>query len=181
MNIIKFLIYPSIGAFLGFITNFIAIKLLFRPRRKIFGIQGLLPKRQKELAKKAGEIVNNYLVNSEDIRMQLDKTSLEKAVDNYLDRNRNPLWDFGIARKLAKNIIVALLIDKDGYFNRNIIESIIHNEMVLNIVQKKIEEFDIIKLEGLVKKASGPEIRFIIVTGAVLGFLIGLVESFIGF
>ncbi len=173
----RFIVFPVVGALLGFITNFIAIKLLFRPKKRVLGFQGLLPKRQKELAKKAGEIVNNYLVNSEDIRLQLNRESLERAVDNYLDRNKNLLWEIGVARKFIKTIVVSLLIDSDGYFNKNIIESIIDNEMVSKIVQKKIEEFDIMQLENIIKKASGHEIRFIIITGAILGFVIGLIEA----
>jgi len=181
LEYIRFVVYPLIGTFLGFITNFIAIKLLFRPRKKIFGIQGLLPKRKMEIAKKAGEIVNEYLVNSNDIRKELDRTTLERAVDNYLNKNKSPLWDIPIMRKIAKTIIVTFLIDNDGYFSRKVIESIIHNEMVSNIVKKKIEDFDISQLESLVKKASGHEINFIIITGAILGFLIGLFEAFIRF
>ena len=181
LEYIRFVVYPLIGTFLGFITNFIAIKLLFRPRKKIFGIQGLLPKRKMEIAKKAGEIVNEYLVNSNDIRKELDRNTLERAVDNYLSKNKSPLWDIPIMRKMAKNIIVTFLIDNDGYFSRKVIESIIHNEMVSNIVKKKIEDFDISQLESLVKKASGREINFIIITGAILGFLIGLIEALIRF
>jgi len=176
---LRFIVYPLIGTFLGFITNFIAIKLLFRPRKKFLGVQGLLPKRKTEIAKKAGEIINEYLVNSEDIRKELDRETLEKSVDNYLNKNKSPLWDIPVMRKVAKSIIVTFLIDNDGYFNKKIIESIIHNEMVSNIVEKKIEEFDISQLENIVKKASGHEINFIIITGAILGFIIGLIESFI--
>ena len=177
---IRFIVYPLVGTFLGFITNFIAIKLLFRPRKKILGIQGLLPKRKMEIAQKAGEIVNEYFVNSNDIRKELNRENLERAVDNYLNKNKSPLWDIPVMRKVAKSIIVTFLLDSDGYFNKKIIESIIHNEMVSNIVKKKIEEFDISQLENIVKKGSGHELNFIIVTGAILGFLIGLIESFIG-
>ena len=181
LEYIRFIIYPLVGASLGFITNFIAIKLLFRPLKKILGIQGLLPRRKIEIAQKVGDIVNDYLVNSNDIRKELNRDSLEKAVDNYLNKNKSPLWDIPVMRKVAKNIIVTFLIDNDGYFNKKIIESIIHNEMVSNIVRNKIEEFDISQLESIVKKASGPELNFIIITGAILGFIIGLLESFIKF
>lgn len=63
MDVLRFIVYPIVGSFLGFITNFIAIKLLFRPKKKVFGIQGLLPKRKSEIAERAGRIVNDYLVN----------------------------------------------------------------------------------------------------------------------
>jgi len=69
---LRYIIYPVIGSALGSLTNYIAIKLLFRPRRKMFGIQGLLQKRKPEIAERAGQIVNSYLVNSEEIRKQID-------------------------------------------------------------------------------------------------------------
>lgn len=52
----KILLIPVIGFIIGYFTNWIAIKMLFHPRRKIFGIQGVLPKRKNILARKIGEI-----------------------------------------------------------------------------------------------------------------------------
>ena len=179
-EILRYFLYPPVGALVGFTTNFLAIKLLFRPTKRFLGIQGLLPKRKNEIAKRAGEIVNNYLVNSEDIRRQIDRERLGQAVERFLERNKNTLWEIPMMKKMAKAIIVALLIDRDGYFNRNVIESIMHNEMVSEIVRSKINEFDISEIEKLVKKASGPELNFIIISGGVLGFFVGLVEALIG-
>jgi len=52
----KILIMPFIGAAIGLFTNWIAVKMLFHPRKKKFGIQGLIPKRKKDIAKRVGEI-----------------------------------------------------------------------------------------------------------------------------
>jgi uncharacterized membrane protein YheB (UPF0754 family) len=71
------------------------------------------------------------------------------------------------------------LLDKDGYFNRALIESFIDERMVSGIVEQKINEFDLAELEDLAYTASGPELRFIVISGGVLGFLVGLAESFI--
>ncbi len=166
---------------MGFITNFIAIKLLFRPRKKFLGIQGLLPKRKDTIAQRAGAIVNDYLVNGEDLRLRMDRQRLERAVDSYLEHNGGKLWELPLMKGLVKRIVTAMLIDKDGYFNRKVIESIIDEGMVSGIVEQKIREFDVTALEALVKKAGGPELRFIILSGAMLGFIIGLAEAFIGF
>lgn len=180
MYYLKFLIYPVVGSFLGFITNFIAIKLLFRPRKRFLGIQGLLPKRKDEIARRAGEIVNNYLVNSEDLRLKLDRNRLESAVDNYIERKGGKVWDLPFLKTVVKRVIVSLLIDDDGYFNRKVIESVIDEGMVSGIVEQKIRDFDVTALESITKKASGPELRFILLSGAILGFIIGLIEASIG-
>jgi|SRR3989344_5260730 len=47
---------PIIGFVIGYVTNWIAIVMLFHPRKKIFGIQGIIPKRKALLARKIGEI-----------------------------------------------------------------------------------------------------------------------------
>ncbi len=180
MYYLRFLIYPVVGSLLGFITNFIAIKLLFHPKKKLLGIQGLLPKRKSEIAERAGEIVNSYLVNSEEIRKQIDKDKLHEAIEKFIEKNKNKLWEFPLLKGVIKNIIVSLLIDKDGYFNKRVIESFIDEGMVSEIVEQKINEFDISVLESLIKKASGPELNFIIFSGAALGFIIGLAEAIIG-
>ena len=180
MHYLRFLIYPVVGSLLGFITNFIAIKLLFRPQNKLLGIQGLLPKRKSEIAERAGEIVNSYLVNSEEIRKQIDKDKLHEAIEKFIEKNKYKLWELPLLKGVIKNIIVSLLIDKDGYFNKRVIESFIDEGMVSEIVEQKINEFDISALESLIKKASGPELNFIIFSGAALGFIIGLAEAIIG-
>jgi uncharacterized membrane protein YheB (UPF0754 family) len=180
MHYIKFFVYPVVGSMLGFITNFIAIKLLFRPKKKTLGIQGLLPKRKSAIAQRAGEIVNGYLVNSEELRKKIDSTKLNEAVDRFVEKHGYKFWDVPILKSVVKRILISILIDKDGYFSRRVIESIIDEGMVSEIVQQKINEFDVGGLESLMKKASGPEINFIIFTGAVLGFIIGLAEAFLG-
>jgi uncharacterized membrane protein YheB (UPF0754 family) len=88
MDYLRFLVYPLLGAFVGYITNYIAIKLLFRPKRRVLGVQGLLPKRKAEIAKRAGELVNDYLVNSEAIRLKIDIHKLHGAIDRFLGRGK---------------------------------------------------------------------------------------------
>ena len=52
---------PFIAALIGWVTNFLAIKMLFHPRKEIkilfLSIQGIFPKRQNELADKIGDLV----------------------------------------------------------------------------------------------------------------------------
>lgn len=56
---------PFVAALIGWFTNFVAVKMLFRPRKavRILGIrfQGLVPRRQKELAEKIAETVEKKI------------------------------------------------------------------------------------------------------------------------
>ncbi len=76
----------------GFYTNFIAIKMLFRPREiTAFRRQGLIPRKQPELAQRLGEGINEHFFNVTEIREYIDQTNLlpraSNALKQYLDRN----------------------------------------------------------------------------------------------
>ena len=57
---------PFIGAGIGWVTNFIAVKMLFHPRKPLrllfFSVQGVFPKRQQAFAHKLGAIVSDELI-----------------------------------------------------------------------------------------------------------------------
>jgi len=92
-----------LASIVGFYTNFIAIKMLFRPSKPtIFGRQGLIPKKQPELAERLGEGINEHFFNAQEIRQYLDQNNLivrgSERLKDYLDEAlKNP--DF--QRKLS--------------------------------------------------------------------------------
>ncbi|MFW5879048.1 MAG: DUF445 domain-containing protein, partial [Myxococcota bacterium] len=67
----------SIAALIGFGTNWIAIKMLFRPRtvRPVFG-QGLIPAQRDEIIRKVADEVIEKLINEEIIRQELEESEL---------------------------------------------------------------------------------------------------------
>lgn len=52
----KIFFIPLIGAVIGLFTNWIAVKMLFHPKKRVFGIQGVIPKRKEALADKIGDM-----------------------------------------------------------------------------------------------------------------------------
>lgn len=60
----KLYLLPIIGFIIGAFTNYLAIKMLFHPRKPILGIQGLLPKRRAILASKIAEAATRILPDS---------------------------------------------------------------------------------------------------------------------
>ena len=76
--ILKYIAGPLVGALIGYCTNYIAVKMLFRPREeiRIFGHRlpftpGAIPKGRPRLAKAVGEVVSKTLVTQEDLLGQL--------------------------------------------------------------------------------------------------------------
>jgi uncharacterized membrane protein YheB (UPF0754 family) len=75
MNWWLLIIIPCISAFIGWITNLVAIKMLFHPRQpvRILGltIQGIFPKRQMQFAQKLGALVSNELLSFDEIEAKI--------------------------------------------------------------------------------------------------------------
>ena len=83
------------SAAIGWITNYIAIKMLFRPHKEInfgfFKIQGLIPKRKAEIGNGIANVIQNELISIKDVVNNIDKKEfskkLESLVDEILEKN----------------------------------------------------------------------------------------------
>ena len=87
--LIKFLAGPVLGALIGFITNTIAIKMLFRPLRPVFigswrlpFTPGIIPREQPRIAKALGALVRDWLLTDE----VMTKALISRANLDKLDR-----------------------------------------------------------------------------------------------
>lgn len=194
-NILKILILATIGGLIGYITNVIAIKLIFRPIVPIKipiinkEIIGLIPKRKSEIANNIGEIVAQEFISIDEI---LDKAITEKDKQNILE--------------YIKIKIKLIIDDKMGFIPggfKNIVQSFISDaieeeiklsideleeEIKINInkriniqeiIETKINNLDLYMLENLILKVVKNELRHIEILGLVLGFLIGIVQGII--
>lgn len=83
MTLIAYIARPLVGAVIGYITNDIAIRMLFRPRttKYIFGWRipftpGLIPKEKSRIAASIGAAISENLMNKE----VLEKTLLSEEI-----------------------------------------------------------------------------------------------------
>lgn len=66
-----------LASMVGYYTNFIAIKMLFRPQKpSIFGRQGLIPRKQPELADQLGKGISEHFFNADELQQYLDDNQL---------------------------------------------------------------------------------------------------------
>ena len=90
--LLKYASGPVIGSLIGYFTNYIAVKMLFRPHRaiRIFGVHlpftpGIIPKRQNDLAKAAGRAVSQNLFTCKDLRkILLSEENMKKISENII-------------------------------------------------------------------------------------------------
>ncbi len=102
MNAVVFiLISIAVAALIGGMTNHLAIKMLFHPRKKIVaaGISipftpGLIPKRKDEIARSLGRVVADYLVTTHGLSSLLKKPEFRQKIESQLS---------GLLAKWAEN------------------------------------------------------------------------------
>ena len=90
MMIPRAVIAPLVGGIIGYITNDLAIRMLFRPRKALYigrfhvpFTPGLIPSQQGRIAKSIGEVVSGQLLNEETLRRTLLSQS---TLDTLRDR-----------------------------------------------------------------------------------------------
>ena len=186
--------FPIISAFIGWITNFFAIKMLFNPReeKNILGlkIQGIFPKRQKQFAERLGALVAEELLSLDDIQQKIGSESNQQLMLNTVGEK----MDNFLENKLKEAMpMAAMLIGKDTKakikdtlmeeFKESLPEILkkvndnIQNDLdVQKLVTDKVSNFSVEKLESILYAIMKREFRFIEILGAVLGFIIGCVQ-----
>jgi uncharacterized membrane protein YheB (UPF0754 family) len=188
---------PLISAFIGWFTNWIAIKMLFHPRLpvKILGltIQGIFPKRQHQFAQKLGKLVSEELLSFKDIEAKITDGSnlkqvmpiVETHIDNFL-RNKlaaeMPIISMFIGDKTIEQLKSVFMKELESLFPvlmTSYMEKLKHELDLEAIVTEKVSNFSSDKLEEILQAIMSKEFRFIEVIGAILGFLIGIVQVFI--
>ena len=74
-DLIALVSLPVVSACIGWLTNKVALLMLFRPREgRKFGplmVQGMVPRRQKDIAAAVADTVSKHLVTGEAIRDEL--------------------------------------------------------------------------------------------------------------
>ena len=101
MIIARAIVAPLLGGVIGYITNDLAIKMLFRPRKAIYigkfhvpFTPGLIPSQQGRIASSIGDVISTQLLNEETLRQTLLS---EKTVGGLQDKAR------AFLRKLSKD------------------------------------------------------------------------------
>ena len=188
---------PLIGALIGWLTNYIAIKMLFHPRNEVriffIPVQGVFPKRQKDLARKLGHIVSEELVSVEDLTAHLKEKATSEAILNHIAQR----LEEGIASRLPRAFpMLAMFMSSDmtekikdfllgqiGSLNEELIDKLsyeLEEELdVHRIVEEKVAAFSTDKLEEILFSIMRREFKFVEMVGAVLGFLIGVAQILI--
>jgi len=182
---------PIVAAIIGWGTNVIAIRMLFWPREpvRIFGLEflGVLPRRKLEIAQSIGEVLNDDLLPTEELIAAVNTKETRERVTRIITDNLA-----GKIQRFLPRFIMEHAEDKIRYHLDELVSSEIEDlfaqlgdsfsqelkdkKLLGNLVESKINSFDLVHLERLVLKVAKNELRYIKIFGAVIGLVIGLAQ-----
>lgn len=189
------LLIPTISAFVGWFTNFLAVKMMFYPIefigiRPIFGWQGLIPMKRREMAEIEVELVLGKLLSVEEIADRLDPDELTKNIQRRLKQIVRRLVD-DIMQETAPTVWAAMPVHA-----KNLVYTRIEMD-IPNVIHRTLDDFkhnvsEILDIKELVVKqlvdnpelineiflkAGSKEFPFIEKSGGYFGFLFGIMTA----
>ncbi len=185
---------PLLAAAIGWLTNYVAIKMLFHPRQPIrigfFTVQGLFPKRKDDIAQKLGQIVANDLVSVEDLTERLKSAENQAVIRQFLDEKLEHFLQTRFRALLprvtmllssrALDKIKRILLEEFMQQLPRLVDQIVSKEAhsidIEKIVADKVKAFSANQLEDMLHGILSKEFRMIEILGGVLGFSIGCVQ-----
>lgn len=186
-------LFPLISAAIGWFTNYVAIKMLFYPRQEknyyLFKLQGIFPKRKSTLAKRLGRVVARDLFSMDMIKDKLDteknRSEIKKAIlyefEDYLV-NKFKAGNAMLGMLMTDKVVAQVLEKVEEMLDElipklfNSLTSKLGEVDIEQLVYDRVMRFSDEKFEDLLMAVIKKELKFIETVGAVLGFIIGLVQ-----
>jgi len=188
---------PILAALVGWITNFLAIKMLFHPHqpKKILGItfHGVFPKRQPQIAENLGSLVANELLSMKDVAQKIEDLSTQPealdAVGKRIEKTIRgklisafPMLSMFLTDDMIVKVTNLFKGELEDFLKESAQELASKMEKSVDIqalVREKVQAFSSNKIEELLVGFMAQEFRFIERIGAVLGFVIGCIQVFL--
>ena len=142
----QLLVMILISGAIGWITNWVAIKMLFRPHREInfglFKIQGLIPKRKAEIGSGIANIIQNELISVKDVISNIDREEFSKRLNKLIDEVLNKNLKKKVKEKFP--FLQVFFTDKVAKDIGNAIKMLFRPHKEIN--------FGLFKIQGLIPK-----------------------------
>jgi uncharacterized membrane protein YheB (UPF0754 family) len=193
----NYIIPVLLSTFTGWVTTWIAIKMLFHPRNPVnilgFKLQGIFPKNQKLIAQKLGQVVSKEFLSFAEIEakvtnpenLQKLKPEIEAHIDKFLREKLTglfPMLSMFIGDKTINQLKGAFLLELENLFPilmKSYMTKLEKDLDLEKIVTEKVANFSSEKLEDILNQITKKEFQFLEVIGGVFGFLIGLLQVLI--
>ena len=98
--VLPWILPPLLGAIIGYVTNRIAIKMLFRPLtpKRLLGVRvpltpGVIPRNRYDLARTIARMVSEQLLSPQALREQLDTPEFRQNLTAWIGQRRRALME----------------------------------------------------------------------------------------
>ena len=133
------LIRPLIGAVIGYVTNYIAVKMMFRPIHPVkIGkltlpfTPGVIPKNKERIARSIGETVSTHLLTPEELRKNLLSIEKKQLLHDKIDGKLK-----NIPNELTIHEGIETILPQSEYDAvRNKLESVLTQKIVKALIEE---------------------------------------------
>jgi uncharacterized membrane protein YheB (UPF0754 family) len=185
-------ILPAAGFFVGYLTNWIAIKLVFAPREPVkigpITVQGLFHKRQNEVAEAFGRTVATRVLNADNIVTTVMESEGAERMNEIIEHRIGELVTKYEAHPMAQLVLPeedrpALRAElmgrikdewpkRDGFFHTFAGQAVdLQGEL-----ERRMKALDRESYEGVLRPAFQQDEWKLIAAGAVLGTVAGVLQ-----
>lgn len=184
-------ILPIVGALIGWLTNLLAVRLIFRPyvavKVPLLGLEiiGLVPKRRAEIAVSVGRLIEEELFTSTELLHELLNSEMKnEIIESVLIRleervsQKLPFFLQGLKSGLFEGLKEPIRREIGSFLDEYVdkLQERAKTFPVAQIVESKINQLSLPQLEALILSIAKKELRHIEILGGVLGFIIGVFQ-----
>lgn len=182
----------------GWFTNWLAVKLLLKPVRPVnilgIRIQGLLPRRQADLADRISEAISREFLKEEDIMVFLKRVDPAAAMKQLvLDK-----WEEKVGEILGGMPLISMFVSPDKLtrirdkvadmfsteaekYTELLVKSLESKIDLRDTIRRNILAFDVQRLSDIIEEIGYKELNEIAIIGLVLGVAIGVIQAAVNF
>lgn len=186
---------PLVCGLIGWLTNVVAVKMIFRPREpvRVLGVplRGVLPKHLPHFAHQLAEIVSSDFMTTAEMVERVDLEALLEGLGPRIDAAFYALWaemmpELGEGqREMLDNEVMEAARQKLHEELRAALpdarcEIAAHADEMVDLratMERKIVDFGPARLEEIIYSIAGRELRFIELYGAGFGLTIGALQA----
>lgn len=191
---ISYAITIVLAGLIGWLTTWLAIKMLFHPRNPIrigpLTLHGVFPKNQALIAQKLGQVVGRELLSFAELQEKITnpqnlekiRPDIEHHIDEFLRERLKvvfPMLSMFIGEKTIGQFKDAFLLELEqlfpllmnNYMNR------LQDELDLErIVTQKVAQFSSDRLEQILLEITRREFAFLEFISLIMGLVIGIAQ-----
>lgn len=171
MKILYLIKAGIVGFMIGYFTNWIALRMLFYPKKRIFGVQGLLPKYQNVFGDKTIDFIFKFIDFDDILAEAVNKKAFSSSISGT---------KWGFLRKRV-GFIVADEIERwleDKHIRKYVAKNLSElSPQAKVILAKRIANSNIDHLTNLILKSTSKEMHFLKIIGGIIGLTIAILHE----